>query len=132
MRLAVGGEELTQVWKNQRSYGVFVRFPDAMRGDPEAIANLMVDTPSGQRIPLSQVARVTLSEGPNVIWREAMNRRFSIDASIQGRDLGSVVSDIKKGLKNVKLPQDYFVVFGGQFQNQQRAMKSLAWRPRSP
>ena len=71
------------------------------------------------------MASVTLSEGPNVIWREAMNRRFSIDASIQGRDLGSVVADIKKGLKNVELPQDYYVVFGGQFQNQQRAMKSL-------
>lgn len=125
VRLAVGGEELTQLWKNQRSYGVFVRFPDWMRGDPESIANLMVDTPSGFQIPLSQVAKVTLSEGPNVIWREAMNRRFSIDASIHGRDLGSVVSDIKKGLKKVELPQDYFVVFGGQFQNQQRAMKSL-------
>lgn len=125
VRLAVGGEELTQLWKNQRSYGVFVRFPDWMRGDPESIANLMVDTPSGFQIPLSQVAKVTLSEGPNVIWREAMNRRFSIDASIHGRDLGSVVSDIKKGLKKIELPQDYFVVFGGQFQNQQRAMKSL-------
>lgn len=125
VRLAVGGEELTQVWNNQRSYGVFVRFPDALRGDPDSIANLMVDTPAGFQVPLSQVARVTLSEGPNVIWREAMNRRFSIDASIQGRDLGSVVSDIKKGLRNVKLPQDYFVVFGGQFQNQQRATKSL-------
>ncbi len=125
VRLAVGGEELTQVWKNQRSYGVFVRFPDAMRGDPAAISNLMVDTPAGFQVPLSQVARVTLSEGPNVIWREAMNRRFSIDASIQGRDLGGVVADIKKELRSVDLPQDYFVVFGGQFQNQQRAMKSL-------
>jgi cobalt-zinc-cadmium resistance protein CzcA len=125
VRLAVGGEELTQVWKNQRSYGVFVRFPDEMRADPEAIANIPVDTPSGARVPLSQVAHVTLSEGPNVIWREAMNRRFSIDASILGRDLGSVVSDIKEGLKNVDLPADYFVVFGGQYQNQQRAMKAL-------
>lgn len=88
VRLAIGGEELTQVWKNQRSYGVFVRFPDQMRGDIESIKNLMVDTPSGGPVPLSQVAEVTLSEGPNVIWREAMNRRVSIDASIQGRDLG--------------------------------------------
>ena len=125
VRLAIGGEELTQVWKDQRSYGVFVRFPDDMRGDIDSIKNLMVDTPSGSQIPLSQVARVTLSEGPNVIMREAMNRRFSIDASIQGRDLGSVVTDIKKGLKNVELPADYYVVYGGQFQNQQRAMKSL-------
>lgn len=125
VRLAIGGEELTQVWKNQRSYGVFVRFPDQLRGDIESIKNLMVDTPSGSQIPLSQVATVGLSQGPNVIWREAMNRRISIDTSIQGRDLGSVVADIKNGLKDVTLPSDYYVVFGGQFQNQQRAMKSL-------
>jgi cobalt-zinc-cadmium resistance protein CzcA len=96
-----------------------------MRGDPESIANILVDTPSGSQVPLSQVAKVTLSEGPNVVWREAMNRRVSIDASIQDRDLGSVVADIKTGLKGVELPADYYVVFGGQFQNQQRAMKSL-------
>lgn len=125
VRLAIGGEELTQVWKNQRSYGVFVRFPDELRGDIESIKNLMVDTPSGSQIPLSQVANVSLTQGPNVIWREAMNRRISIDASIQGRDLGSVVADIKTGMKDMKLPADYYVVFGGQFQNQQRAMKSL-------
>ncbi|MEI6914980.1 MAG: efflux RND transporter permease subunit, partial [Armatimonadota bacterium] len=125
VRLAIGGEELTQVWKNQRSYGVFVRFPDAVRGDIESIKNLMVDKPSGGQVPLSQVAQVTLSEGPNVIWREATNRRVSIDASIQGRDLGGVVADIKTGLQGIKLPPDYYVVFGGQFQNQQRAMKSL-------
>jgi len=126
VKLAIGGEELTQLWKNQRSYGVFVRFPDAMRDTPEAIQNLMVDTPAGHRIPLSQVANVTLSDGPNVVWREAMNRRFSVDASIQGRDLSSVVADIKEGLNNVQLPPDYYVVFGGQFENQQRAMRSLA------
>ncbi|MHB0998477.1 MAG: efflux RND transporter permease subunit [Armatimonadota bacterium] len=125
VRLAIGGEELTQVWKNQRSYGVFVRYPDEMRNSPEQIGNILVNTPSGSQIPLSQVASVTLSEGPNVIWREAMNRRFSIDASIQGRDLGGVVSDIKKGVERMELPKDYYVVYGGQFQNQQRAMKSL-------
>jgi len=125
IRLAVGGEELTQVWKDQKSYGVFVRFPDELRSSPEAIGNIPVDTPSGSRIPLSQVAQVTLSEGPNVIWREAMSRRISIDAGIQGRDLSGVVSDIKSGLARIDLPKDYFVVFGGQYQNQQRAMKSL-------
>ncbi len=125
VRLAVGGEELTQVWKDQRSYGVFVRFPDEMRGDPEAISNLMVDTPSGSQVPLSQVASVTLAEGPTVIWREAMNRRFSVDASIQGRDLAGVVADIKEGMKKIELPEGYYVVFGGQYQNQQRAMQSL-------
>ncbi len=125
VRLAVGGEELTQVWKNQRSYGVFVRFPEGMRDKPEAISNILVDTPSGARIPLSQVARITLTEGPNVIWREAMSRRVSIDASLEGRDLGSVVSEIKEKLRGIELPPDYFVVFGGQYENQQRAMRAL-------
>jgi len=125
VELAVGGQELTQVWRDQRSYGVFVRFPDNVRDNPESIANLMVHTPSGSQVPLSQVAAVTLTEGPNVIWREAMNRRVSVDASIQGRDLGGVVADIRDELKNVKIPADYYVVFGGQFQNQQQAMRSL-------
>ncbi|GMV37460.1 MAG: multidrug transporter AcrB [Fimbriimonadales bacterium] len=125
VRLAIGGEELTQVWKDQRSYGVFVRFDESVRGNPESIANMMVDTPSGRQVPLSQVAQVTVSEGPNVIWREAMNRRVSIDASIQGRDLGSIVRDIKQGLSQVDLPPEYFVVFGGHYENQQRAMRSL-------
>jgi cobalt-zinc-cadmium resistance protein CzcA len=126
IQLAIGGEEVTQVWKGQRSYGVFMRFADGVRGDIDALGNILVDTPSGAAVPLAQLADISLAEGPNVIWREAMNRRLSINASIQGRDLGSVVADIKAGLKEVKLPNDYYVVFGGQFQNQQRAMKSLA------
>jgi len=126
IKLAIGGEELTQVWQGQRSYGVFVRFPEAVRGNIEGIGNILVDTPSGAAIPLSQIASISLAEGPNVISREAMNRRLSINASIQGRDLGGVVAEIKSAMKDVKLPADYYVVFGGQFQNQQRAMKSLA------
>lgn len=126
IRLAIGGEELTQVWKDQRNYGVFVRFPDAVRGDIDALGNLLVDTPSGAAVPLAQLADISLAEGPNVIWREAMNRRLSINAGIQGRDLAGVVADIKAGMKDVQLPADYYVVFGGQFQHQQRAMKSLA------
>lgn len=125
VRLAIGGEELTRIWEDQRSYGVFVRFADSYRGDLDAIGNIPVDTPSGARIPLSQVANLRLTEGPNVISREAMSRRVSIDASIHGRALSSVVADIKSGLKDVKLPEGYFVVFGGQYQNQQNAMKAL-------
>lgn len=125
IRLAVGGEELTQVWKDQRSYGVFVRFPDSLRGDPDAISGLPVDAPSGGQVPLSQVADVSLVEGPNVIWREAMNRRISVDASIQGRDLAGVVGDIKEKLRSLDLPNGYYVIFGGHYENQKRAMRSL-------
>jgi cobalt-zinc-cadmium resistance protein CzcA len=123
--LAIGGEELTQVWEDQRSFGVFVRYADERRRDPERIRNLMVDTPANTQVPLSQLADIVLTQGPNVIWRESMNRRYTINASIQGRDLEGVVNDIKKQLRGMKLPQGYYVAFGGQFENQQRAMRSL-------
>jgi cobalt-zinc-cadmium resistance protein CzcA len=123
--LAIGGEELTQVWKDQRSYGVLARYPDSIRGDVEAVGGILVDTPAGGQVPLSDVAEVTMSDGPNVIWHEAMSRRLSIDAGIEGRDLGSVVTDLKKGMEGIELPPGYHVVFGGQYQNQQRAMRSL-------
>jgi len=126
IRLAVGGEELTQLWSNQRSYGVFVRYAENLRNSPEAIGNILLDTPAGQRVPISQLATVTLTEGPNVIWREAMSRSVTVDASIQGRDLAGIVADIRAGIEKMQLPKDYFVVFGGQYQNQQRAMRSLA------
>jgi cobalt-zinc-cadmium resistance protein CzcA len=125
VRLAVGGEELTQLWRDQRAYGVFARFRDDLRNDPAAIGNLLVDTPSGQRIPLSQLASVTMTEGPNIVWREAMSRRLSIDASIQGRELTSVVNDIKARLAGIDLPPGYSVVFAGQHESQRRAMRAL-------
>jgi Cu/Ag efflux pump CusA len=105
---------------------VFVRYPDSVRGDVDAIRGLLVDTPSGARVPLGQVARVSVSERPNVVWREGGRRRVSVDASIEGRDLSSVVADIRKDLKALKVPADYQVVFGGQHQNQQRALRALA------
>jgi cobalt-zinc-cadmium resistance protein CzcA len=126
VRLAIGGEETTQVWKNQRSYGVVLRFPETMRSNPTEIGNMPVNTSSGATVPLTQVADVRMTLGPNVVWREAMNRRVSVDAGIEGRDLGSVVSDIRSRLKELGLPSDSYVVFGGQYENQKRAMNALA------
>ncbi len=126
VRLAIGGEELTQVWEGQRSYGVVVRFPESLRGDVSTLGGILVDTPSGGTVPLSDVAEVSLTDGPNVIWHEAMSRRLSIDAGVQGRDLGSVVADVKRQIEAVNLPDDYYVVFGGQFGNQLRALRALA------
>ena len=126
IRLAIGGEELTQLWDKQRSYGVFVRYPETARNSPEAIANILLTTPTGASIPLSQLAEIILTEGPNTIWREAMNRCVTVDASIQDRDLTSIVRDLQQAAKELKLPEGYFVIYGGQYQNQQRAMRSLA------
>ena len=122
---AVGGEELTKVWSEQRSYGVFVRADEDARKNPEMISKLMVDGNDGNKVPLSSLATIELSEGPNIIRREAMSRMTTINASIAGRPLSDAVFDIKEGISDIKLPQGYFVVFAGQYENQQRAMKSL-------
>ncbi len=124
IRLALGGEELTQVRSNGQDYGVFVRFPDVQNGDLAAIGNLPVDTPTGAAIPLSQVAKITLSTGPNVIRRESMSRQVSINAGIRGRDPGRVIADIKAGIKTMKLPGGYYVLFGGDYQDQQSVLQA--------
>lgn len=124
---AVGGEELTKVWSEQRSYGVFVRASEDARKNPEMIAKLMVDGNDGNKVPLSVLANIELSEGPNIIRREAMSRMTTINASIAGRSLSDAVSEIKEGISEIKLPQGYFIVFAGQYENQQRAMKSLVF-----
>lgn len=125
VRLAVGGEELSQLWISQRSYGVFVRMDDSWRASAEAIGLLPVARQGEGTVPLARISRIDVSHGPNVIWREAMNRMITINASIAGRDLSSVVDDIKGKMEAVSLPADYFVVYGGQYENQQRAMTSL-------
>lgn len=127
VRLAVGGEELTRVWVDQRSYGVFVRAREEQRNSQEAIANLLVDTPSGKKVRLSQVADIELTEGPNVIWREAMSRMANVNASISKGSLSGAVSKIRSKMRESGVASGLRVVFGGQFENQQRAMASLAY-----
>jgi cobalt-zinc-cadmium resistance protein CzcA len=127
VELAIGGEIVDEFFLNTRRFGIQIRFDEKYRNDPEVIGNLLVHTSDGLNIPLSQVAQIRNVIGPLQINRENNQRRWVISGNVRGRDMGGVVDDIKNKIEsNVKLPSGYYLEYGGQFQNQQRAMKRLA------
>jgi len=126
VELAVGGEVIDQIFLNTRRFGINVRYQEAFRNSPEAIGNLLVHSSEGYTIPLSQVAEIKKLMGPIQINREMNQRRWTVSANIRGRDLGSVVADIQKIVdEKIICPTGYYIEYGGQFKNQQRAMKKL-------
>ncbi len=127
VELAIGGETVDQVFLNTRRFGIQVRFDERHRHDTEVLGNILVHTSDGLQIPLSQVATIKNVVGPIQINRENNQRRWIIAANVRGRDMGSVVGDIKKFVEEkIKLPPGYYLEYGGQFENQQRAMKRLS------
>ncbi|MBU1881622.1 CusA/CzcA family heavy metal efflux RND transporter, partial [bacterium] len=126
VELGIGGEVIGQVYENVRRFGIFVRLDEPYRKDVEKISQLMINTPEGKLIPISSVAEIREEIGPIQINREKNQRRVVVQANIEGRDLGGVVSDIQHQLSaNLDLPSGYFIEYGGQFKNQQRAMARL-------
>lgn len=127
IRLAIGGEVIDQLYQNTRRFGIHVRFQEPYRKDPEAIRRILIPTETGSLIPLGQIATVTEVIGPIQINREKNQRRWIVQGNVRGRDMGGVVSDIKAIVAAaVDLPEGYWVEYGGQFENQQRAMRRLA------
>ena len=123
---ALGGRTATGIWEGERRFGVVVRLSEEERRDPEAIGNVLVDTPAGPRIPLSDVAEVSVGSGSMNIARESGMRVMAIGVFIQGRDMGGVVADMQKRVAaEVRLPSGYYTTWGGEFENQQRAMARL-------
>ncbi len=124
---AVGGKTVTQLFEEEKRFDVQVRFPEDRRNSMEAIGNILVKSSRGTRIPLSQLAEITSSEGPSQISREAGGRRIGVECNIAGRDLGGFVAEARTAVRGrVKLPAGYYMTWGGQFENQQRAMRRLA------
>ncbi|HKQ05634.1 MAG TPA: efflux RND transporter permease subunit [Blastocatellia bacterium] len=122
----LGGSEVTTVIKDQlKEYPVVVRLGEVYRDSPEKIADLMIDTPTGQKLPLGDIATVRVLRGPATIKREDQIRRIQLTLNVQGRDVGSVVTDIEKALAGLKLPPGYFVSFGGGYERQQEVSKEL-------
>lgn len=127
VELAVGGEVVDNIYLNTRRFGIHIRYQEQYRSDPEAIRNILISTKDGAVIPLSQVAQVRQVIGPIQINREKNQRRWIVQGNIRGRDMGSVVGDIKKRInEKIDLPTGYSIEYGGQFENQQRAMKRLS------
>ena len=127
VELAVGGEVVDQIYLSSRRFGIHVRYQEQYRSDPEAIGSLLVHTEDGGAIPLAQVAEIKKVIGPIQINRENNQRRWVLSANVRGRDMGGVVTDIQNRIsENVELPPGYRIEYGGQFENQQRAMARLA------
>jgi copper/silver efflux system protein len=125
--VAFNGEVVSQILEQGRSVDLVVRFPENLRSNAEAIANVMFDTPTGQRVPLAQIARVVSDMGPNTVSRENVQRKIVVQANVAGRDLGSTVEDIRNTIaERVKLPAGYHVEYGGQFEAQEESTRTLA------
>ncbi|MBI5509125.1 MAG: efflux RND transporter permease subunit [Deltaproteobacteria bacterium] len=128
IEVAFAGEKVSQVLDGQRTYDVVVRYRDEHRADPEAIGNTLIDTPGGAKVPLKMLAAVREDLGPNVITRENVQRKIVVMANVGGRDLRSVIDDIRTGIEaEVKLPQGYYVVYGGQFESEADASRTISF-----
>lgn len=125
---AVGaGIEAGEVFEGQWRFPIVVGFPDDRRADVESIASLWVTAPDGSRIPLRELTDIQIVEGPAQISREQASRRIVIEANVIGRDLVGAVEEAQAAVSSlVRLPPGYYVTWGGQFENQQRAMARLA------
>ena len=127
VEMAVGGEVIDNVYLNTRRFGIHLRYQKKFRDDPQGIRNLLLATTENNLIPLGQVAEVKQVTGPIQINREKNQRRWIVQGNIRGRDMGSVVADIQRRIEEkISLPPGYSIEYGGQFENQQRAMSRLS------
>ena len=127
VEVAIGGKEASKVYDGMKVFSLAVRFPEEARNDVGPIRDILVPSPSGALIPLGQIANVYLTEGPAQISREMAQRRIIVSANVTERDLGGFVQEAKQKIDaQVKLPTGYIMTWGGQFENQQRAMKRFA------
>jgi cobalt-zinc-cadmium resistance protein CzcA len=123
---ALGGKVATQMWEGDRRFGVAVRLRPQDRADVDGIRNVLVDTPAGSRVPLSEVSNIGVKGGSMNISREAGVRVAAIGVFIRGRDMGGIVAEMKQRVAaQVSFPPGYYATFGGEFENQERAMRRL-------
>ncbi len=124
---ALGTHNVGEVYEGQLRFPLIIRLPEKARVDPDAIRQILVATPSGERIPLSRLATIEKVQGPNTIKRDWYQRRITIEANVRGRDLGSFVAEAQQVIaKKVQLPSGrYRIEWGGQFENLQRAQTRL-------
>ena len=127
VEMAVGGMVATEIIEGNRRAGVLVRYPDAARTTPQAVERLLIKTVGGAMVPLGMVAVVSEVDGPVLIQRESAKRQVTVRSNVEGRDVVGFVDELRAAIeREVKLPPGYAVVYGGQFENQQRAAQRLS------
>ncbi|MBM2814583.1 MAG: CusA/CzcA family heavy metal efflux transporter [Ignavibacteria bacterium] len=123
---AFAGQVVGNVFENERSFDIFLRLKEEYRNNLDAISNAMIYTWNGEKVTFAQVAEIKSDKGSNVINRENVKRKIVISANVAGRDVRSVVIDIKNSVaKSIKLPENYFLEYGGQFESEEKASKII-------
>jgi CzcA family heavy metal efflux pump len=124
---AFAGSTVGRVFESGAAFDLVVRFDEGAHADFERIADLPIDTPAGRPVPIRALAQVRREEGPNMVLRENVQRRIVASCNVAGRDLGSVIDDIRTAIaQQVQFPAGYRVEYGGQFESQQSASERLA------
>jgi len=125
--IAFNGEVASEIREGQNIFDLVVRFDENNRGNIHKIQTALFDTPMGAKVPLSQLAEIVNEKGPNRISRENVQRKIVVQANVSGKDLRSVVDEMKENIQNnVDFPQGYFVEFGGQFESEQEATRIIS------
>jgi cobalt-zinc-cadmium resistance protein CzcA len=126
VKIAIGGDDATDVLEGQRRFAIFVRLQDDYRNQVDKLGGILIATPAGARVPLGQLAAFRLSSGDSVISRENALRRVVVMCNVTGRDIGGFVHDAQARVAaDVKTPPGYFIAWGGQFENEQQAVRRL-------
>ncbi|HBW87986.1 MAG TPA: CusA/CzcA family heavy metal efflux RND transporter [Cyanobacteria bacterium UBA11149] len=125
IEIGLNGKTVSQVLNKQQTFNLVVWLQERYRHNLDTLGNLLIDTPNGQKIPLSQVAKVDYGTGPSTINRENVSRLIVVSANVSGRDLGSAIQDVRNRVKQIQLPGGYYIQFGGQFQAQEQATQTL-------
>ncbi len=125
IEVALNGKVATELIETQKRYDIFVRYQKRFRNDEQKIENILIETPAGYRIPISEIATIVENRNPAVIRRENALRRVVVQCNVAGKDMGSVVNEIKSKISTLELPEGYFLSFGGTYENQIRAMRQL-------
>ena len=126
VQAAVGGKAVTEVIDGRRRFQIVVRLPESYRRDRDALGSILLAAPAGEQVSLGRVAEIRRSSGPEVVHREDSQRRMVVQCNVRGRDVGSFVAEAQRRIQMaVDLPTGYYLTWGGQFENQQRATQRL-------
>lgn len=124
---AIGGKVATEIFEGEKRFGAAVRLPERFRNDVTTIRNLLVTSPKGAQVALENLARIRLLDGPAQISRESAKRRIVIGVNVKDRDLGGFVAELQGVVEDkITLPEGYYLEWGGQFQNMERALGHLS------
>ncbi len=127
IEVAIGGKVVTDIFEGERRFSAVVRLPEGFRNNIEAIRHMLIAAPNGAQVPMESVARISVNDGPAQISRETGKRRIVVGVNVKDRDLGGFVAELQQAVeKKVALPEGYYLEWGGQFQNMERALGHLS------